>query len=212
MIAFVSGRTEIVPERQRFALFPEKIGAWQGHASRLDSETQRGLGVDDYVLSDFNVPGGRSVNLYVAYYASQRTGVSPHSPSVCIPGGGWLITKLEQISHSVNGIEMPMNRIIIERDAHKQLVYYWFSERGRLMADEYLVKAYLLADAITMNRTDGAMVRLTTRVFPGETEQGADLRLQSFMRLVAPSLDTYLPAREASLPMPSNTTSSAARS
>jgi exosortase D (VPLPA-CTERM-specific) len=209
--AFISTRTEIIPERQRFALFPKTIGAWQGRASGLDIETQRGLGLDDYVLSDFNSPGERPINLYVAYYASQRSGVSTHSPSVCIPGGGWLITRLEQVSHSIDGAEMPINRIVIERDSHKQLVYYWFSERGRLVANEYLAKAYLLADAITMNRTDGAMVRLTTRLFPGETEQSADLRLQSFRRLAVPSLNAYLPVREAASRRPalSNTASSA---
>jgi len=204
-IAFISGRTEIVPDRARFASFPTRIGQWQGHVSSLDAKTERGLGVDDYVLSDFDRSDGRLVNLYVAYYASQRKGVSSHSPSVCIPGGGWLITRTDRATYDSNGVRAPVNRVIVERNSEKQLVYYWFVERGRQVADEYLAKVYLLADAITMNRTDGALVRLTTPVLPGETEQGADNRLQSFMRDVVPSLITYLPAQATPRPTLSST-------
>ena len=82
----------------------------------------------------------------------------------------------------------------------KQVVYYWFDERGRQVANEYLAKWYLLADAITKNRTDGSLIRLTTQVFPGETERDADKRLQSFMRDVVPALAGYLPSEQKSQP------------
>jgi EpsI family protein len=134
----------------------------------------------------------------VAYYSSQRNGSSPHSPSVCIPGGGWLITNLEQISYNDRGAELPLNRLIIERNGVRQLVYYWFDERGRKLASEYWAKWYLLLDAITKNRTDGALVRLTTEIAPSETERDADARLQSFMHIAVPRLAPYLPAGQGS--------------
>ena len=95
--------------------------------------------MDDYILSDYSKPDGKIVNLYVAYYASQRTGKLPHSPLVCIPGDGWSITKLERTSF---GAEHPLNRAIIERNGSKQLVYYWYEERGRRIASEYWSKWY----------------------------------------------------------------------
>ncbi len=70
-IFFISGRSEIIPERSRFAEFPTRIAQWQGHASLLDAETEKFLGLDDYVLSDYRRADGKAVNLYVAYYASQ---------------------------------------------------------------------------------------------------------------------------------------------
>ena len=109
---------------------------------------------NDYILSDYSKSDGKVVNLYVAYYASQRTGESPHSPLVCIPGDGWSITKLERTSY---GAGQPLNRAIIERNGSKQLVYYWYEERGRRIASEYWSKWYLLSDAITKNRSDGAL-------------------------------------------------------
>ena len=40
---------------------------------------------------------------------------------------------------------------------------------------------------------DGALIRLTTTIFPDETEHDADERLQSFMHDIVPSLTTFLP-------------------
>jgi exosortase D (VPLPA-CTERM-specific) len=193
-VAFISHRTEIAPDRTRFAFFPKTIGAWDGHPSALDPDTEHGLGLDDYILSDYSKAGGQPVNLYVAYYASQRKGVSPHSPIVCIPGGGWNVSQFERTSVSRNGVALPLNRAIIEKDSVRQVVYYWFDERGKKIANEYWSKWYLFADAITKNRSDGALVRLTTIIRPGETERDADNRLQGFIEVAVPSLAGYLPA------------------
>jgi exosortase D (VPLPA-CTERM-specific) len=186
----IHNRSEIVPERSRFVTFPTTIGEWHGHPSLLEPQVERGLALEDYILSDYSNSDGKIVNLYVAYYASQRTGESPHSPLVCIPGDGWSITKYDRTSY---GAEQPLNRAIIERNDSKQLVYYWYDERGRKLASEYWSKWYLFSDAITKNRSDGALVRLITTVFPGELERDADRRLQLFMRELLPNLNGYLP-------------------
>ena len=197
---FVSARHEIVPERNLFAGFPTGLGEWHGKPSALDASTEQFLGLTDYVLSDYARKDGRAVNLYVAYYASQRNGLSPHSPSVCIPGNGWQITNLERTSFASSDakVSLPLNRVVIARGQNKQIVYYWFDERGMKIANEYVSKLYLLRDAMFKNRTDGALVRLTTPVYPGEKEIDADIRLQEFMKMVVPSLDGYLPSESTS--------------
>ena len=192
----VAHRIEFIPERTRFAAFPDHIGEWQGRTSQLDDATAKALGLDDYILSDYRKPGGAPVNLYVAYYTSQRNGYSPHSPLVCLPGDGWLITDSKRISYDGVGNALPINRVIIDKNGQKELVYYWFDERGRNIASEYWAKWYLLADAITKNRTDGALIRLITAIAPGESQGDADRRLQSFMRAVVPVLPTYFPAEQ----------------
>ena len=207
-VYFVSGRTEIIPDRTRFVGFPDRMGDWQGTPGLLDLATEKALGLDDYILSDYSRPDGKAVNLYVAYYASQRKGKSPHSPVVCIPGGGWAITNLDEINYVNQGEAEPLNRVIIAKGTVRQIVYYWFDERGRQIANEWSAKFYLLADAIVKNRTDGALVRLTTQVLPGETDQDADARLHAFMQAAVPRLAEYLPSdtasqsRSASYPTP----------
>jgi exosortase D (VPLPA-CTERM-specific) len=193
---FVSGRPEIVPARAAFVTFPSSLGEWRGRPSSLDPQIEHFLGLTDYILTDFSKPDRRSVNFYVAYYASQRNGLAPHSPAVCIPGNGWQIADLQRTSFSSNNpnITLPLNRVIIEKNSSKELIYYWFEERGRKIANEWWSKVYLLADAIFQNRTDGALVRVTTPIYPGEIVSDADKRLQGFIRDFVPTLNQYLPS------------------
>jgi len=192
----VATRQEIIPQRKLFVLFPDSLGDWRGRPSSLDAQTEHGLGLTDYILSDYAKKDGRAVNLYVAYYANQKTGSSPHSPSVCIPGNGWSITSLERTSYESAdaSVSLPLNRVVIAKGQSKQLVYYWFEERGMKVANEYWSKLYLLRDALFENRTDGALVRLTTPVYPGEAEAEAEKRLQEFIQMAVPNLAGYLPA------------------
>jgi EpsI family protein len=199
--SLISNRSEIIPERSRFVAFPATIGEWRGRPSQLEASTENSLALDDYILSDYSRSDGKVVNLYVAYYASQRTGESPHSPLVCIPGTGWSITRLEQLDTDTIH---PLNRAIIERNGSKQLVYYWYEERGRSIANEYWSKWYLLSDAITKNRSDGALVRLITAIAPGELERDADNRLRALMRDLLPHLQNYLPSEVATSTAGSN--------
>src|SRR5581483_10331906 len=92
----------------------------------------------------------------------------------------------------------PLNRAIIERNGSKQLVYYWYEERGRSIANEYWSKWYLLSDALIRNRSDGALVRLITAITPGELERDADNRLHAFIQDLRPKLRDYLPAEATS--------------
>jgi exosortase D (VPLPA-CTERM-specific) len=192
-VFFISGREEIVPERTRFVAFPATLGQWQGRPSLLEPQIEHALGLEDYILSDYSKPKGGAVNLYVAYYASQRKGSSPHSPIICIPGDGWRIIDFERTAYGSGARKLPLNRVIIARGSDKQLVYYWFVQRGRQIANEYWSKWYLFADAITKNRTDGALVRLTTPIYAGESERAGDQRLESFIHELEPRLGAYLP-------------------
>ena len=192
---FATKRQEIVPGRQSFAGFPSSIGDWRGRSSTMEPQVEHFLGLTDYILTDYARPDGRWVNFYVAYYASQRKGVSPHSPAVCIPGSGWVITNFQRKKiddEQLNGV-LPLNRAIIRKNSQAQIVYYWFEQRGRKIENEWFSKFYLIADALRLNRTDGALVRLTTTVYPGESEADADKRLMSFVRVVLPTLTAYLP-------------------
>jgi exosortase D (VPLPA-CTERM-specific) len=189
--SLIWNRSEIVPVRNRFVTFPAQIGSWHGQPSLLEPDIERTLALEDYILSDYSRSDRKVVNLYVAYYSSQRTGESPHSPLVCIPGSGWSITKFGRTN---DGTDLPINRAIIEQNGSRQLVYYWYEERGRTIASEYWSKWYLLFDTITKNRSDGALVRLITTISPSETELDADNRLRLFIHDLRPSLAGYLPS------------------
>ena len=136
------------------------------------------------------------INFYVAYYADQAAGSAAHSPRACIPGGGWLIKDLSVRTMDgiqVNGSPLQVNRLLIKKGDYTQVVYYWFQQRGRDITSEWMVKWYLFWDAMTRSRTDGALVRLTALVMPGEDVGLADDRLVMFANAVVPHLSEYIP-------------------
>ncbi len=183
-------RSEIIPKRKTFPQFPMQLSKWQGKQTVLEKNVLNILQVSDYISADYRTNEQPApINFYVAYYASQRKGVSPHSPRVCIPGGGWQISAIERLQLD----KLAVNRIVIKKDNYQQLVYYWFQQRGRKMANEYYMKWYLFNDALFLNRTDGALVRLTTPVLATESIEIADQRLQGFLQNLLPILPEYIP-------------------
>lgn len=184
----VDNRVEEVPAHEDFISFPLQYPDWLGQHEKLDEQVVGKLGMTDYLFSNFVGIDSNVVNLYVAYYESQRKGVSPHSPRVCIPGGGWEIADFRRTE--VAG--KPINRVIIKNGDQEQLVYYWFQGRSRQIANEYLNKWFLFRDALLENRTDGALVRYVTPILPGESHQQADTRIQSLMQHTTPELSRYI--------------------
>lgn len=192
----LSERAESIPARAEFTAFPVKLGEWQGRRDRLEDIYLNALKLTDYVITDYSNGEGEWVNFYVAYYSSQRKGESAHSPRSCLPGGGWEIRDLSR--HAVEGATaagkpLVVNRVRIQKGEHKQLVYYWFQQRGRVIDNEYLVKWYLFWDALTRNRTDGALVRLTTLIKPAEDWATGDARLADFAQAISGRLEAYIP-------------------
>jgi exosortase D (VPLPA-CTERM-specific) len=195
VVAALPPRVETPIERKDLAQFPMILGTWRGTPDRLDTIYLDVLKVDDYILADFTGPDKRPVNFYVAYYASQRKGESAHSPRSCIPGGGWKIASLTQREidgAAVGDRPLRVNRVLIRKGDAEQLVYYWFQQRGRIVTNEYLVKWYLFWDALTRNRTDGALVRLVTKVDSTKPED-ADAQLSAFARSIGTQLAEYIP-------------------
>jgi exosortase D (VPLPA-CTERM-specific) len=195
----IEGREDIIPTRKAFLGFPLQLGRWQGQNDYLGQDYLDALKLTDYVIVNYIQPeSGNNVNFYSAYYESQREGVSVHSPKGCIPGDGWQITQFGQrelADFKFDGNTLKVNRAFIEKGDSKQLVYYWFQQRGRTITNEYLVKWYLFYDAIAMNRTDGSLIRLVTGVGTGENIEAADQRLASFLKDLLPVMPDYIPGK-----------------
>ena len=189
-------RAELKPARTNFADFPMEVGGWQGQRDQMEAVFIDALKFDDYVIANYAKEGAGAVNFYTAYYASQRTGQSAHSPRSCLPGGGWRIQEFDQRpvpGITSNGKPLSVNRAVIQQADNRQLVYYWFQQRGRTLTNEYLVKWYIFWDSLTRNRSDGALVRLVTPLAKGEDATRADRRLTVFTQAVAPLLSQYVP-------------------
>ncbi len=183
------------PARQDFLEFPLMLdGGWQGQRHSLEAQYLDELKLDDYLLADYLGGDGAVANLYVAYYRSQLAGRSVHSPRTCLPGGGWQIESLERVELDDGlGRPVPVNRAVIARGSAKQLVYYWFEQRGRVLADEYAVKWYLLTDSLGTGRSDGAMVRLMSPIGVSGDELETERSLRRLFAAVRTEIQPFLP-------------------
>ena len=189
-------RQEVIPSRQAFLDFPMVVGPWFGERGTIDKIYVQQLQFDDYVIADFRGPAPLPVNFYVAWYDSQQAGKSVHSPGTCLPGGGWKMTSFSQVEVpgvSVAGKPLRVNRTVIALGDSRQLVYYWFQQRGRVLTNEYLVKWYLFWDSLTRNRSDGSLVRLIVPLPAGAAEEQADRQLAKFAADIEPVLQQYIP-------------------
>jgi len=188
---------EKIPIKKSFEHFPLQVGEWTGICQSMDQRSIDNLNLSDYVIIDFQDKLGKSVNFYVAYYESQSNGGGIHSPGTCLPSSGWIFNEAGEVTISLqanNGGFMKANRVFMQKNLHKQLCYYWFPQRGRILTNVYQLKIFAFWDALTKQRTNGALVRVITSVYEFEELKDAEERLQIFTREIVPVLSEFIPA------------------
>lgn len=197
-------KTEVVPPRAPLAQFPMTLGSWRGiQEPPFEPSILRILGVDEYLTRAYFGPSRVGVGLYIGYYGSQRQGDTMHSPMNCLPGAGWEAVSNRRTSIRVGAgdgqrgaSEILVNRYVVRKGLERQLVLYWYQAHGRVVASEYWSKFYLIGDAIRLNRTDGALVRVISPIL-GETEEDearAEAVGVTFVQAMFPLLSDYLPS------------------
>jgi EpsI family protein len=194
-------RPEPAPLRSTFDRFPSQIQRWTGQAlPPMDAKILAVLGVDDYLNRVYVLPDRAAVGLYVGYFKSQRQGDSIHSPLNCLPGAGWEPLSKSFVSIPVAAREGPAavdaNRYVIQKGLDRTLVLYWYQSHGRTVASEYWSKLFLIRDAVRMNRTDAALVRIIAPIQPNaeDGEMRAERQATDFVKALFPLLPAYLPS------------------
>ncbi len=188
-----------VPVSEPVSSMPEQIGDWQGKDLPIDQAVLDILGKGDflnrvYVSGNGDERSAPVVGLFIGYFPTQRTGQTIHSPQHCLPGAGWTFESSSYTDlKAENGQDFRVGEYVITNGEQKQFVLYWYQAHGRSVANEYASKFYLIADAMRMNRTDGALVRVITPIGPNETVDSARQRATGFTSLMAPQLHRFIP-------------------
>lgn len=195
VLLYSAMRTEIIPPSLPLAQVPAQLGTWQlfGEGA-VEKEVLDVLKADD-LLNRFYRSGTREAGLFVASFRTQRTGKTPHSPKNCLPGSGWTpLPNSGEVSLNV-GLPAPItvNRYIINRGNDYSLVLYWYQSRDRVVASEFKAKFWVMADAIRLNRTDTALVRVLVPI-ANRDEQTAERTATDFVQSFYSNLLTYLPS------------------
>lgn len=195
---------EVHPPRKSFASFPLKLGDWTcPRADQMTEDVLENLGVTDYLICDYGRAGEPSrVGVYVGYHQSQvrhegggSAGGQIHPPSHCLPGSGWDIIASRKVRIAMPGVpggEALVNRLVIAKGDARQLVYYWYQERGRVIADDWMKIVWLFWDRARLQRTDGSLVRFTIPM-GRDDDESAERMFQDLAPLVTAVLPEYSP-------------------
>lgn len=194
---YVRGRgiAEQLPPRKDLASFPDQIGEWRGTRQNIREQVLAVLGPGEYSQRLYQNPNaGNYVDLFLAYVPNQRTGDWLHSPKHCLPGAGRVPVVSNRMSLARPGEgQIMVNRYVIAKGPDREVVLYWYQAHGRVIASEYWAKFYLVEDAIRLNRTDGALVRVITPLIGSESLESGERRAGGFARQILPILDEYIP-------------------
>ena len=185
-----------VPASEPVSQMPEQIGYWQGKDLPIDQAVLDILGKGDFLNRVYTSerPDLPVVGLFIGYFPTQRTGQTIHSPQHCLPGAGWTFESSKYTDLVVkDGHTFRVGEYVITNGEQKQFVLYWYQAHGRSVANEYASKFYLIADAMRMNRTDGALVRVITPIAANESTESARERAVAFTSLMAPQLHRFIP-------------------
>jgi EpsI family protein len=185
---------ESTPPAKPMSEFTKDIGNYRSMADLpFDQDTLKVLGVTDYVNRVYFSPTQGDLGLMIEYFRTQRTGATIHSPKHCLPGAGWQPTQSEIYQLPLDdGRKVPVNLYTIRKDLDEQIVLYWYQSHGRVVASEYWGRFYMVYDALRLNRTDAAMVRIIAPVRNGDAEAARQQAI-GFAKQVAVEVEQVIP-------------------
>jgi EpsI family protein len=193
-LLYSSERPEYLPPMASLGGFPLSVGDWHFHEEGfVDQETRDFLKADDLLDRVYgNAATKRQASLFVAAFRTLSTGATPHSPKNCLPGTGWSSLLSDELTLQMPSGPITVNRYVVGRGAERALVLYWYQSRGRVVASEYKAKLWSIADAIRLNRTDTALVRVVVPI-PDEDQEKATSTAVDFVQAFFEPLRRLLP-------------------
>jgi EpsI family protein len=194
----------VLPDRELFENFPNQLEDWHCPERELmDTATIDNLGVTDYLICNFQKSESRQfVNVYVGYHASQvreegggGDTSAIHPPAHCLPGSGWDIIDNRSALIDIPGLpDSPaeVKRLVVARGNARQLTYYWYQSRGRVVSRDWQKILYVGFDRATQGRTDGSLIRFTIPIIRND-EESADQSFHELAPLILARIPAYVP-------------------
>jgi EpsI family protein len=184
-----------LPARTSFESFPVTIGDWQARRDYLSQEILNSLWSDDYVSATYyNKDRRHAIHLLIPFYEYQGTRHTAHAPQSCMLGGGWaLIGSKDRLVTTADGSQFPIMTSIWEKGDTRILGSYFFFQRGRTITSPWMNKYWLMVDAFTRQRTDGALVRAEMTLPPHQSIDDAYQILEGFVGRVYEILPQFVP-------------------
>ena len=166
---------------------PYTLSGWQGvDAEPAPGEADLAVVADQTLNRTYSTAAGSQAGLYIAHYASQRPGVSIHSPLHCLPGTGWDVLSNETVPVTLDATTGMVRRLVARKESARIIVLYWYDIHGRIIASDLKSRVLLFTDRLRLGRNDATLVRLVIPVT--SSDLAAEREGQAFMRALVPHL------------------------
>jgi len=196
MLFYGFSRGESPADHRPLDGFPTEVNGWRMvQQGVMEQEVKDVLRADDYLTRDYSSGPGKLANMFVAFFKSERTGQTPHSPKNCLPGAGWVWTVSDTIPVTIASRPAPIviNRYIVGKGESHAVVLYWYQSRDRVVASEYKAVAFVAWDAFRYNRSDTSLVRVLVPFQNGQEQQATQTGVD-FIQAFFTTLRQFFPA------------------
>src|ERR1022692_4945074 len=153
LVLFARGNADVIPVSEPLPDVPRSIAGWSGTDVQIDQDTLKVLGAGNFLSRIYSLNGQpQSIDLFVAYFPTQRTGVTIHSPKNCLPGAGWAFESSQYVDlKDANGQPHRVGEYVIVNGDSKRFAIYWYQAHGRSFSSEYRANGHLLSFPTRLN-------------------------------------------------------------
>ena len=127
---------------------------------QLDRKIIDALFLDEYVNHNY-LNGSNAVSLYIGYYLTSKKVSAAHSPLVCFPGQGWVLSDTAVKTLRIGQEKINLKHMVAAIGQRKELLLYWFQAYDRTSPDTFMQKLNTLWSKFRYGREDNAFVRVT---------------------------------------------------
>lgn len=189
-------------------VFPSQIGDWTRVAKTgsttdqfpgIDDElvhahagaeggARRFLGIDDELVREYRDASGQRLRLYIGYHRQQSEGKELTGEAAHLLGAASTPVVVKVGSGAVE-----VGQVTQDFSNRARGLLFWYDVNGRVFSDLYLAKKYLVLDALTRARTNGAVVMVAWESDAVDAES-TRLKAAAFAQAILGVLPEFIPS------------------
>jgi EpsI family protein len=191
LLVHIVSSGERPPAPPDLAQFPASFAQWQTLSEDPIAEDVQQTLHADRLLSRNYTDHQNNASLLIAWFQSQRSGVSqPHSPQVCLPASGWIPEVKDEVSLGA----ISVNRYVAVNHGQRDVILYWYQMQNRAIEGEWAAKLWTVASAVRDHRTDTALIRIVAYAADNDIAKATATAVQFGRDLYPVMLKNFPPA------------------
>ena len=191
-------KTERPPLRAPLSSIPLELGDWVGHDLAVEPDIIERAQTTEYLSREYESKSdpSRRVKLWINY--SHEGNNLRHSPTICLPSGGWTSVESECRVLTLSDAPAPpvrISRLAYTKEELVQVIGFWYYIFG-----EGTLEKYVRTLPITSRSSHGRTTRgssMTVEIFAPGDGDARDTLLKDFSRSLLEALEPILPEDRA---------------